>query len=94
MAHDDKLNPAHGTEAARLAKRLRDSGGGHHEVAKHGDGPQRVIHHIHHSGSQHGGGAIRWTRLTHKMGGSDGNAKKLRRRRANLVEGRKACPST
>lgn len=58
MTDNVKLNPAHGSQADRIAKRLRDSGGGHHEVAKHGDGPQRVIHHIHHGGSQHGGGGV------------------------------------
>lgn len=54
MSDNVKLNPAHGSTADRLAKRLHDSGGGHHEVLKRGDGPTRVIHHVHHSGSQTG----------------------------------------
>lgn len=42
----------------RIANRLRDSGGGHGDVVtKQGEGPTRVIHHVHHSGSAktHGG---------------------------------------
>ena len=49
-----KLNPKHGSEADRLAKRQSDSGPRGDVNVKQGDGPTRVIHHVHHSGSQTG----------------------------------------
>jgi hypothetical protein len=52
-----KYNPEHGTPEARIANRLRNSGGEEADhIVKKGDGPTRTITNIHNPGSsrQHG----------------------------------------
>jgi hypothetical protein len=55
MAVETKLDPNHGSMAARIAKRLNDSGAGAgaDEVVKKGEGPTRTVSHVHHGGYRH-----------------------------------------
>jgi hypothetical protein len=53
----DRNHPAGATPEARIANRLRNSGGEEADsITKNGDGPTRVYHNIHNPGSarQHG----------------------------------------